>query len=83
MDFVNIGEDITITRSDGRVQSAKVDEIREDCVTVTWTEDFKVMGKEIVWANVLELNPHLIERAQQGGDSQIQIYERPKCNQDL
>ncbi|TDG49344.1 hypothetical protein AWZ03_004212 [Drosophila navojoa] len=66
MEFLMIGEKVNIGRTDGRIHAAVVDSKQFDIqsITVAWTEDSKLMGKEIPWSAIVALNPHLMERTQ-------------------
>ncbi|KRF79317.1 uncharacterized protein Dvir_GJ27022 [Drosophila virilis] len=66
MEYLLIGEKISISRTDGRVHTAVVDSKQDEVqsITVAWTEGSKMMGKEIPWSSIVALNPHLMERTQ-------------------
>lgn len=78
MEFVLIGEEINISRTDGRIHTAVVDskQFEVQSITVAWTEDSKLMGKEIPWSSIVALNPHLMGRTQ----LPVQDYDDEKYN---
>lgn len=89
MEYLLIGEKISISRTDGRVHTAVVDSKQDEVqsITVAWTEGSKMMGKEIPWSSIVALNPHLMERTQANDEllkvSETQVKEEMLSLSDL
>lgn len=77
MDYLLLGEKITINRSDGRVHTAQViskySELKS--VLVSWREGFKMMGKQLSWDCVMALNPQLEDRNKTDHDAEKENIE--------
>lgn len=60
--ILSIGDNITIKRTNGRLQHAMISDIDYEfqCVKVEWYENDDTKGKEIHFNNVASLNPDLI-----------------------
>lgn len=61
MENISVGSRVIIQRSDGRIHQAIIDSKDENMqtVTVAWTENGKLMGKELKWNYIVKYNPNL------------------------
>lgn len=67
MEFITIGQNVNIKRTDGRVHSAVVSKINESgkSITVEWYERGETKGKEVELDAILSLNPEILDQAEQ------------------
>ncbi|XP_032594664.1 kinesin-like protein Klp10A isoform X2 [Drosophila grimshawi] len=61
MDMINIGQNVKIKRTDGRIHGAVVSKLNPSalCITVEWYERGETKGKEVELEAILSLNPDL------------------------
>lgn len=81
MDNISVGSRVIIPRSDGRIHQAVIDAKNENMqtVTVAWTEDSKLMGKELKWDYIVDYNPNLKYLKPLNKD-QLQLVEKIHTN---